>query len=164
MKLDETYNRILGELLVEERQYHRKADGTTDHEGASRAAVRRVVSEYPELEEYQRSECPVYVNVARSKRLESGAKGTATARGNGSKGISEEERSRDMRLFVYVEGVGYVYMADASVGQIKREIDRRRAHHAAEAEALSQLEWAVEIAGRLGAEDSDRMGDYVDFG
>jgi hypothetical protein len=164
MRLDEAYNRIAGELLAEERPHHRKADGTTDHEAAARAVVERIALEYPQFDDYQRSECAVYVNVSRSKRIESSAKGTATARGNGSKGISEEERSRDMRLFVYVQGVGYVYMADAYVGQVKLEIARRREHAAAEREAISQLEWSVEIAGRLGAKDSDRMGDYVDFG
>ncbi len=165
MKLDETYNRVVRELLVEERPHHRKPNGTTDHEGAARTVFERIALEYPQFDAYQRSECAVYVNVARSKSLESRAKGTATARGNGSSGITEKERRKDdMRLFVYVEGTGYVHMSEASVGEVKREIDRRREHAAAENEATSQLEWSVEIAGRLGAEDADRMGDYVDFG
>ncbi len=165
MRLDETYNRVARELLIEERPHHRKADGTTDHEGAARAVVERIALEYPQFDYYQRSEWPVYGLISRSKGIENSAKGTATARGNGSKGISEKERSRDdIRLFVHVQGVGYVYMADASVGQVKLDIARRREHRAAEDEALAALEWSVEIAGRLGAEDTDRMGDYVDFG
>jgi hypothetical protein len=163
MKLDQTYNRLVRELLAEERPHHRKADGTTDHEAAARAAFGRIAAEYPQFDDYQRSECAVYVLVNRSKSIESSAKGTATAKGNGSSGISEKERSRDIRLFVFVQGTGYVYMADASVGEVKLDIARRREHAAAEAEALSALEWSVEIAGKLGAEDSDRMGDFVEF-
>lgn len=163
MKLDETYNRVVRELLAEERSRHRKPSGTTDHEAAARSVVERIALEYPEFDDYQRSECAVYVGVIRSKSLENGAKGTGTARGNGSSGITDAQRSRDVRLFVYVEGRGYVYMADASVGEVKLEIDRRREHAAAEKEALSALEWSVEIAGKLGAEDEDRMGDFVEF-
>lgn len=164
MRLDKTYNRVVAELFVEEMTGHRNPDGTTNHESRARTVARRVTEEYPQFDEYQRSEWPVHGLINRSKSLENSAKGTATARGNGNSGITDEERSRaDIRLFIFVQGIGYVYMNDARVGQVKLEIVRRREHNAAESEALSQLEWAVEIAGRLGAEDDDVMGDYVAF-
>jgi hypothetical protein len=87
----------------------------------------------------------------------------AIANDNGSWGITAERRSRDMWLFVYVQGMSYVYMSDASVGQVKLDIARRREHAATEHEAIKAFEWSVEVAGKLGADD-DRMGDYVSFG
>ena len=60
-------------------------------------------------------------------------------------------------------GHEYVYISDASVGQVKLDIARRREHAAAEHEAIEAYEWSVEVAGKLGADD-DRMGDYVAFG
>jgi hypothetical protein len=163
VKLDENYSQIMRELLAEERPHHRNPDGTTDHEGASRAAVKRIASEYPEFDEYQRSECAVYVNVGRSKGLEQRAKGAATVKANGSSGIPEEERNRDMRMFVYVEGKGYVYITDASIAEVWVEIERRRDHIEADKAGVEELVWVVEIAGRLGANEDDRIGDYIVF-
>ena len=69
-----------------------------------------------------------------------------------------------MWLFVYVQGMSYVYMSDASVRQVKLDIARRREHAAAEHEAKKFFEWSVEVAGKLGADDDDRMGENVAFG
>lgn len=50
-----------------------------------------------------------------------------------------------------------------AVGEVRTEIDRRREHIEADKKGFAQLEWAVEIAGKLGAEDNDRIGDFVAF-
>lgn len=154
MKLDKGFSTLLKELIEEERDRYRNGNGGLDKERCARAVVERVREDYPDYAPYMEEVGAVFMVETRAHDNVRRSKATGT---------SEEGESRDLRLFINVPDVGYVYFSEAFVGQVRQEVVRRRKALAADKESLEQLEWAVEIAGSLGASDADRMGDYVDF-
>lgn len=157
MKLDREFGTLLKELVQEERDAHRNGNGGLDKEACARAVVERVKEDYPGYAEYMSLVGPIFMVEARTTDSIRHAETTGTAGENGS------AESRDMRLFVNVPGVGYIYFSEATIGQVRQEIVRRRKSLAADRDALAQLEWAVEVAGTLGGQENDRVGEYVEF-